>query len=262
MSSSLCSAAFIAGFVLVGPALSAPIVVYSNSPAPGDRVAGEDWEAIGGSGWYYNAVADGSVVGITTGNPKDGNGSVYLETSSRADRAQIEYLPGGDLGSLAHLVGMSFDGYRDGASTVANLFFPAMRVIVGDQDGNRIGNLVFERVYNVAVSDRPVPTDAWLTMNIDKNTSLWGQAGLATNPWSLKSLAAWQDELGGYSILGFRVQGGGGWDGKFTGYVDNISWTIGDETTTTNFEVIPLPAGIWLMGAALGGLALMRRKVA
>jgi len=62
-------------------------------------------------------------------------------------------------------------------------------------------------------------------------------------------------------ILGFSAGVGSGWNGVFTGAVDDISWTIAGSTTSWNFEVmqaVPEPGLGWLVGAVL--VALWRRR--
>ena len=44
------------------------------------------------------------------------------------------------------------------------------------------------------------------------------------------------------------------------GYVDYVAMTTSAGTTTYDFQVVPVPAAIWLFGPALACLGWMRRK--
>lgn len=66
------------------------------------------------------------------------------------------------------------------------------------------------------------------------------------------------------AILGFSAGVGSGW-GPFIGAVDNIGWTINGQSQTSNFEVsggaaVPEPGTMLLVGAALLGVAVARRR--
>ena len=75
------------------------------------------------------------------------------------------------------------------------------------------------------------------------------------------TLAEWQAYFPNAVILGFSSGIGSGWSGTFTGAVDKISWTIGDTTTATNFEVqaVPEPSSVLLTMAGAALLFLRRR---
>jgi hypothetical protein len=79
------------------------------------------------------------------------------------------------------------------------------------------------------------------------------------------TLADWQADplFTNAVILGFNAGIGSGWNGVFTGAVDNITWTIGTQTASYNFEVaaVPEPAALALLAAGLLGLAAARRLV-
>lgn len=258
-------------------------VVYANNPTPGDSFTnagtGNQGQAVGATGWYYNNVRNSGVVGINSTLPRSGNGSAYFSSPSGAAKADIEFLPsavniggnfysGASLGLFSQLSSFGYDWYRVGTSTNPAVQHPALRVLL-DLDGNPLtpgdrAGLVFERAYN----SLPTLTDQWLTDVIGASTNLWsfGALGFATGGYNV-TLAQWQADtaLARAVVVGFSAGVGSGWNGAFTGAVDNIGWTIGQNSVSYNFEVerqgtVPEPGTIALLGLALAGLATTRRR--
>jgi len=286
---------------LVGAALlwsvtASAAAVYANGTAPGDAYTNaggsNQGQAIGTSGWYYNNVRNSGTAGISTALPRSGNGSVALSGTvgpgGASSKADIEYLSGGtsffnnfysttSMGLFTSFSSMSYDWYRNSTSTNNAVQHPALRILL-DLDGNLAttgdrGGLVFERAYNVGGN---VPTDTWTSESIDASTKLWNFGLGLGNEFNIDGvgdqydmLSVWQasGRTANAVILGFSSGVGSGW-GPFSGAVDNIAWTIGNATTTSNFEVmgggtVPEPGTLALAGLAFAGLvALRRRKVA
>ena len=265
-------------------------VIHPNNPA-GDSFtnasSSNQGQAIGASGWYYNNVRNNGVVGIDGTYPQSATGSVFFNSPSGSGKADIEYLANGtsvsgnyyangSLGSFSSLSGASYDWYRDSGSTTTGNFHPAFRILL-DADGNLAtlgdrGGLVFERSYNTPST---VPTDTWVTDLIGNSTNLWNFGLGISNASNINgtayaydgTLAQWQTYFPNAVILGFSSGVGSGWNGTFSGGVDNIGWTIGGQTTTNNFEVpaaqaIPEPATLALLGGFLltVGVGRMRRR--
>ncbi|RZA34156.1 MAG: hypothetical protein EOP92_17175, partial [Lysobacteraceae bacterium] len=152
--------------MLAMPAAQAAVVTANNPAGDTYTYAGGSpggGAPVGTSGWYYNNVRSNAVIGIDADYPRSGNGSVSFTTSNSNAKADIEYLPGavkvGDLyastsslGLFSALQSMSYDWYRDSASTATSNQHPSLRVLL-DKDGDLTtfgdrGGLVFERVYN------------------------------------------------------------------------------------------------------------------
>jgi hypothetical protein len=258
-------------------------IVYSNAgSAPGDAFTNPTTlftagQAVGSSGWYYNNVRGGGVVGINTAFPRSGDGSVRFFSPNGNGKADIEFFASAStnffgnasatssLGSFAAFEAMSYDWYRAGTSTNPAVQHPALRILI-DADGNLAptgdrGYLIFERAYNSLL----VPTDQWVSDTIGPNTVLWNNN--TSTPFGPtvynRTLAQWQAQLPNAVILGFSAGVGSGWNGQFSGAVDNISWTIAGQTTTTNFEVaapeVPEPATWGVLALGLAGLAVRHR---
>jgi hypothetical protein len=281
--------ALAAGAVVAAPAVMAATIVPSNMTAPGDSFTNpgptNQGQAVGAGPWHYNNVRGGGAVGIRTDLPRSGNGSVFFSSPTSAGKADIEFLPnavniggnfisGGSLGAFSALTSFGYDWYRVGTSTNPPLQHPALRVLL-DLDGNLMtpdrAGLVFERAYNGGV----VPVDTWVTDTIAASSNLWSFGALGfeldidgPGPGSAYvGLATWQawftTNHPNAVIVGFSAGVGSGWHGVFTGAVDNITWTIGGQTASYNFEVaaVPEPAALALFGLGLLGLAAARRLV-
>jgi hypothetical protein len=270
--------------VCAAPAIGA--VVYANNAIPGDDFTNATsttsnitapGAAVDSTGWYYNNVRNNGHVGINTNLARSGNGSVWFNAvqgpSGASSKADIEYynVVGGasqSLGKLGNLTSFSYDWYRQSGGTASTWLNPVLRMYVSD--GTHSGYLVFEREINRDTFGNPVvaPVDTWTTDNVlGGNYRLWSTG--STLPFNLNGtngtakyydalhISEWILGYGNYDVYGISAGVGSGW-GTFQGAVDNISFGFGGANTTYNFEVVPEPMTLALLG--LGGLVLRRRK--
>lgn len=267
-------------------------IVLSNSALPGDAFTNaggsNQGQAVGATGWYYNNVRNSGTVGISSTYARSGNGSARLQGTQgpggASSKADIEFLSGGvdvggnnyastSMGLFSDFSAMQYDWYRDGVSTNSGVQMPALRLLL-DLDGdlttvNDRGGLVYEWAYNEVGN---ATTDAWVTASIGATTKLWNfglglgfEFDIDADGTPYDTLAEWQASalMTNAAILGFSAGAGSGW-GPFVGAVDNIGWTINGQSQTYNFEAsagtVPEPGSLWLVGAALFGVAAVRRR--
>jgi hypothetical protein len=216
--------------------------------------------------WYQDSVGLGSTVGITTDYARSGNGSAYFgQAQAQTGKADLQYYFSGAPIALSDLTSFSFDYLRDSSSTTTAYFAPVFRLNIA-KDGNFAGTLIYETAYNLGLG--AAVTDTWLTAGGDlsngnfwTNNSLLGPTDATTG--GTKTLQEWIDDNAGsnLSVYGMQVGFGSGWDGTFTGAVDNVSLGFGQTSFASNFEVaqtaaVPEPAtwAMMLFGfAAIGG---------
>jgi hypothetical protein len=228
--------------------------------------------------WLRDNVGGGGSVGISDDYARSGNGSAFMESISSASKADFEYLFGGEFVSpfaLGTLTSASFDVYRDASSTAAAHLHPSLRFFV-DADGSVAttgdrGYLIYEAVYNGVAA---VTEGAWQTFTIGSTANLWFRQfspGATENVYD-RTLAAYQtgytptagfNQITGNSLVyGIGTGVGSGWDGTYTGAVDNIHLRYGaDGNVTFNFEVATVPEPTTVALTA-GGLALLGAVVA
>ena len=292
----------LAAFSLATVGASHAAVVYANLSPVGDNNTGGNIffpqqrsivNNASATGWRYNNAGSGGSVGIDTTFARSGDGSVRLQGTQNSSRADILYVAGttvgananmslnsnynAHLGALSGLNAFSFDWFRESGGGARNNVAPAFRVLL-DRDGNLNttgdrGELIFELVYQTG--GFVAPRDQWVT-STGGGSAYLHNTGLGLGPaYNINSsgyaydgtLDQWQDlnQLSNTVILGFGVTMGSGWGGSYKGAVDNISWTINGQTTTTNFEVapradVPEPGSLALVGLALAGLAFSSRR--
>lgn len=271
-------------FVFAAAASAQATIVYSNNAA-GDAFSNagttNQGQAVGSSGWFYNNVRRSGTSGITNTYPRNGNGSARLQGANDGSKADIEFLSGGtlfggnafatsSLGSLASFTGASYEWFRSSSSTARTNLHPSFRVLL-DADGNLgttndRGSLIFESIYNGGT----VTNDLWTTETITSATKLWNVGLGLGNEFTVPgtggayngTLADWTGYLTSAVVLGFSMGIGSGWGGTFDGAVDNVSYTFGSVTSTTNFEVAaePVPEPMTLALGAAGLAAAIRRR--
>lgn len=232
----------------------------------------------------YRDVSNGytstTSAGITTANPRTGNGSVQMSLTDGSGKADFTYTWGFDTTrTLGSLTSLSYDWYRSSTSTAGGVM-PAFRLYY-DADGNAAtttdqGYLIFEQVYNPNVAS--VVSDQWVSTNV-MGTNMWQRQfspGLTVEAYGV-TLTDWAsgmnepanaDQLNASTaILGIEFGIGSGWNGTFNGFVDNVSFGFNNAVTTFNFEAaqasnVPEPGSIALLGLGAAGLLAARRRKA
>ncbi|HAY13024.1 MAG TPA: hypothetical protein PLB31_08225 [Fimbriimonadaceae bacterium] len=282
-------------FALIGlatliSAVASAQIVYSNNALPGDSFTNaggsNQGQAVGASGWYYNNTRNSGVVGINTTYARSGNGSALMQTTlgpgGASSKADIEFLAGGvnvggnffangTLGTLGNLSSVSYEWYRDSASTNSGVQHPALRILI-DADGNLAttsdrGGLVYETVYNGGT----VGVNTWTPGGITATTNVWNFGfGLGSEFGGFnRTLSDW---INGFTVgstasnlsansavLGFSMGVGSGW-GPFVGAVDNFGYQfVGSPAYTANFEAVPEPFSMLALAGGLAALARRRR---
>jgi hypothetical protein len=291
MKSSKLILGLCAALVAASAFAQATVTVYSQNPAPGDSFTNGGLinlgQSFGNPNWVYNNTRGGGSVGIRNNHPRSGNGSVYFNSPGSLGKADIEYFaspvnaggnfapnpydPSSILGSLAALSHLSYEWYRDGSSTAPDFLHPVLRlgILRVNQDNTfALGYLVFERVYN---GFGAAPIGSWQSDNIiGSNYKLWATASLGFgNPNDdisqvLKTIPDWVSAASARNatlfVISVNAGIGSGWNGTFTGAVDNITFGFGGNYTTYNFEVVPEPASMAALGSGLIGLLGLRRR--
>ena len=269
--------AFAAALLAVTSAQSATVVVTASDV--GNTFTLNQWYLTNfrdvSTGFTSNTTA-----AITTTNARSGNGSVEMSLTNGSGKADYAYTWGFVNGNtLGNLSALSYEWYRDGASTNSNVQSPALRLLF-DADGsaattNDRGYLVFEDTYQPSNASGVAATDTWVMSNalggdfwqrrFSPGTTI-EQFDTDLSEWAAGANYAGALVLSGSSaILGIEFGIGSGWNGAFRGFVDNVSYGFGTVPATTfNFEgsgtAVPEPVTLALVGLSLRGLAATRRR--
>ena len=192
--------------------------------------------------WFRDDVRAGSSAGITTDYARSGTGSMLLTGTGSASKANaaLYFSPSAYFFTrLNNFAGLSYDFYRAGSSTAGSHLAPALRLLV-DADGDFFttgdqGSLVYEPTYN---GGGDVPVDQWVSTNVGASTNLWFyQSGVGVEEVFDRTLADYVDgsytSTSGFAhvtwnsvVYGMSFGTGSGWDGSYTGAVDNVTYAL------------------------------------
>jgi hypothetical protein len=276
-----------------GAATAGEIMVYANNPSTGDSFTNpygplatylEASQAIGTSDWSYSEVLLGGEVGIRSDYARDGNGSVYFNTTGattpfggRANKASVGIDFGATLGTLADLTEFGYDWYRSSGGSASQA--PVLRLALSDGHF-----LIWEPVYNgYRDNNSTMPNNTWTVTDAlaDGKDNFWysGDRNNPTNPlpptgsprqkpYRYMSLADWLADgtVANLGILGMNAGVGSSSGLVVNGAVDNLRIGFnGAEATVYNFEVspaaVPEPTSV-AMGliAGVAGLVMAARR--
>jgi hypothetical protein len=227
-----------------------------------------------GTGNGYTSV---TAADINTAAPRSGNGSVQLALTDGSGKADFAYYWGFAAGrTLGTLDALSYDWYRAVGGSAPSHLQPAIRLAYdSDGDSNTTsdrGYLVWEQVYNGG----GMVTGQWNSSNV-LSGNFWQRQ---TSPGNTvedygTTLAEWMagprpgfpaDQLSATSaITGIEFGIGSGWNGSFSGFVDNVGFGFNNDKTVFNFETVgaaevPEPASALLFAGALIGIGAVRRR--
>ena len=271
---------------LVAGAVSANAqTVYSNSYDPGDYFTNAgaspanqmltNFAGPNGEVATYRETQAGGTVGVNTTMAKNGNGSVWFSTTGNTNnKSEIAiskaFKPNGDsngiLGSFDSLSALSADLFTQNSSIGNQSTIVRLELFSATDGGGRYGQLVFDTAW--APGHYGTYTfGQWNNVNlIDGNTWLRGTSGINTAYGSgpgadggERKFSDWQASLAGkgYSVSSVNA-GIGSFNGSFQGGMDDLTIGFGENTNTYNFEAVPEPASVAVLG--LGALALIRRR--
>lgn len=220
--------------------------------------------------WVQRNVGGGATVGITTtyADNNGGNGSAYFKGTSGDSKGDLELFLSQSQ-KVSSLSELTYEWYRDAASSVAGHLHPTLRLIVGNSasagSATVGGYLVYEAIYQ----DPPVntaATDTWVFENVFIG-NLWATGNLPGNfnsaaPAYDRDLTEWDGLVDDLHVYGISIGFGSGWNGAFEGAIDNVTIAFGDRFQGTwDFEVaVPEPSAIAILGAGLLAFGVTRAR--
>ena len=238
-------------------------------------------------GQWFERVAVGGTAGIVDLTGQGGNlennqplptGAVRLTTSTNnLDRGEAAVADNfGSFGSFLQSGSLSYSYYKDSTGDLNAFAAPSIKLAVRDDNtaqGDNFTTFVFEPSWNIVIGTQPpVPTDDWITANIDASngvfwhTGFYTQGGLGGNGSDGNTLSDWAtvfgDDILDATIVEIAV-GVGTFNQGQTGYFDDVQFSNGNISRSYDFQaasVLPEPATLALFGLGLAGLAVAGRK--
>ncbi len=267
----------------------ADIVINQFLPIAGPTTAGQ---------WYASDVRPGGSASVVSLTGLGGNletaqplptGAALLTTANDDNNAKAEVATFADFGDAASFLSnatMGYSYFKQSVSGQNASAAPAMKIAIAAPNhgaGNDgYGQLVYEPNWNQPGGGSQLPpADAWQTVSIsptdgagdDASGGWWWSGGFeipngAGGP-PLRSLVEWVTafqasdaaDFGTARIVGIGM-GVGTYNPGQIGYFDNASYAVvGGPGERWDFQAVPEPTTLGLMGAAAGGgLAVRRRR--
>ncbi len=218
----------------ITPAIANEVVVNDVAGIPSST----DWGTIPGEN-------TGTAV-VTSTVARSGNGSLELTGDRTRTQLGIQYAPfRTTIASLADITSLTFD-WRIAGDAVPRLnsdYTPALRLLI--QDGAVRKELVWEGAYNGTYGN--TMRDTWYSTTA---SDLFYQG--AGNENNGMTIAAWASSLANATVSGISVGAGSSAGTGYHAFVDNVSLTGLNGTTTYNFEAAAVAAAVpepstWLM---------------
>lgn len=213
------------------------------------------------SEWGAFPFENTGTAAVTSTAARSGNGS--LELTGDRTRAQIgvQYAFAlTNLGPLSDVTGLTFD-WRIAGDSISGYnpdYTPALRLLI--QNGTVRQELIWEGVYNGTYGN--TQRDTWYSSSI---TDLFYITGGSVNAG--RTIADWANFLPDATVSGISVGAGSGALPTYHAFVDNVSLSTSNGSTTYNFEVaavaaVPEPAtwGMMILGFGAIGAAMRRRS--
>ena len=243
------------------------------------------------NGWAddpFRAPFNGGVQGITTAQPRNGNGSLSMSiTNNGASRTGFAlFAPAGNFGLLSNLKSLSYDWYAASPAVQS----PTLRLyldVANPSGGRMIGQFGY---YSDNVVNGAVPANTWTSanaftgvfflrffspsgqiaktcVNTDRGSDFDGRMQNISSWFSACTGTGGTVNLTDATVTGFAFDlGAFPGDGltTYNTYADNLSFAFGNAAATSyNFEantVTPEPASVALVGAGLVGMFGFARR--
>lgn len=263
--------------LLAGPAAAITVSAFAPyTPTPTAKV------------WYENDVRfDGtaSIVDLTgQGGNLESNqplpiGAALLTTgASNTDKAEVGVTDSYGLAPSMFndsTLSLQYEYYKDSTNDGNAFAAPSIKLTLynpGCGVGvDCFGTLVYEPTWNQPANPAAslaVPTDDWISVSITEDSGLFwwtggfGQPNTAGGP-PLKTLSGWaavfNGDFAGASVV-LLSMGVGTYNLSQTGYFDDVRLSYTGFSEAYDFEPIPEPGTLLLVGTGLVGLQLASRR--